>query len=497
LFGGAYSVLCIFGVLTADNKILSLIWPANPFMLGMLVRFPLLAQPLGWIACLAGFAIAIPIMGCGLVTGAGLAAYNFGVVVIGYVLLSRVDRADQRLQRLTSVFYLLFAVGAASTFAGLGGAILIGPLFHDPTSISPVRFWFSVELINQLAFLPVILSYPEGRKWRRRQLPPPTFYDQAPTIVLVLSAVTGTFFGGMGALAFPIPALFWCAISYRVFLTALLTFVFCIWVIMATTLGFINVSHVDQSLVLSIGMGAALISLGPLMISTTTPTRNEVLDQLRNLAAEREIVANELDHRIKNLFALVNGLISLSVRGQPEMQPLADTLRNRLVALNRAHGLIRTGNALSAPGGFASLKELIGVLLRPYEGAEDKHMVVGGDEVLVDRGTLTPLALVFHELATNSAKYGALNDPDGTLSVHVSRSTDDLRVKWTETAPMNAGYCDIADGGFGSKLLDITINEHLQGSYTRTYTEDGTEIEIILPGKLISDIPSNPSILSS
>src|SRR6476619_8475612 len=141
------------------------------------------------------------------------------------------------------------------------------------------------------------------------------------------------------------------------------------------------------------------ISLAPLIISTTTATRNEILDQLKRLAAEREIVANELDHRIKNLFALVNGLISLSVRGQPEMQPLADTLKNRLVALNRAHVLIRTGNALSAPGGFTSLKELIGVLLRPYEGAEDKRLVVGGDEVLVDRGTLTALAIVFHELA--------------------------------------------------------------------------------------------------
>jgi len=495
LFGGAYSVLCIFGVLTADNKILSLIWPADPFMLGMLVRFPLLAQPLGWIACLAGFAIAIPIMGCGLVTGAGLAAYNFGVVVIGYVLLSRVDRADQRLQRLTSVFYLLFAVGAASTFAGRGGAILIGPLFHDPTSISPVRFWVSVELINQLAFLPVILSYPEGRKWRRRQLPPPTFYDQAPTIVLVLSAVTGTFFGGMGALAFPIPALFWCAISYRVFLTALLTFVFCIWVIMATTLGFINVSHVDQSLVLSIGMGAALISLGPLMISTTTPTRNEVLDQLRNLAAEREIVANELDHRIKNLFALVNGLISLSVRGQPEMQPFADTLTKRLMALNRAHGLVRSENTLSAPGGFTSLKELISVLLRPYGGAENN--AIDGDEVFIDRGILTPIALVFHELATNSMKYGALNDPDGFIGVRISRDTDDVRVEWTESVPARTGYCVIGDGGFGSKLLDLIINEQLQGSYTRTYTEDGMDIEIILPGKLFSDAPSYHSILPS
>jgi two-component sensor histidine kinase len=344
----------------------------------------------------------------------------------------------------------------------------------------------------------MILSYPEGRKWGRRQLPQPTFHDQAPIIVLVLSAITGIFFGGMGALAFPVPALLWCAISYRVFLTALLTFVFCTWVIMATTLGYIDVSHVDQSLVLSISMGAALISLGPLIISTTTATRNEILDQLRQLAAEREIVANELDHRIKNLFALVNGLISLSVRGKPEMKPLADTLRNRLVALNHAHGLIRTRNASSgAPGGFISLKKLIDTLLRPYEGAEDKHFVVDGDEVFIDGGIVTPLALVFHELATNSTKHGALSDLDGALGVHISRGIDDLRIKWTERAPVKTGYSDAADGGFGSKLLDLTINEQLQGSYARTCTQGGMDIEIILPGKLFNDIPSNPSILSS
>jgi two-component sensor histidine kinase len=497
LFGGAYSALCIFGIRTANDDVLSLIWPANPFMLGMLVRFRFLALPWGWVACLAGFAIAVPIMDCGLVTSAGLAAYNFGVVVIGYVLLSRIDRLDQQLKRLTSVFHLLFAVGAASIFAGIVGSFLIGPIFHDPAAASSFGYWFSVELLNQLAFLPMILSYPEGRRWWWRQLPQPTIHDQAPIIVLVFSAVMGMFFGGMGALTFPVPALLWCAISYRVFLTALLTFIFCIWVILTTTLSYIDASPADQSLVLSISMGAAFISLAPLIISTTTATRNEILDQLKRLAAEREIVANELDHRIKNLFALVNGLISLSVRGQPEMQPLADTLKNRLVALNRAHGLIRTGNALSAPGGFTSLKELIGVLLRPYECAENKRLVVDGDEAFVDRGTLTPLALVFHELATNSTKYGALNDPDGALGIHVSRGTDDLRIKWSEFAPMKTGYCDIADGGFGSKLLDLTINEQLQGRYARTYTEGGIDIEIILPDKLFSDIPSNPSILSS
>lgn len=491
MLGGTYSVLCIFGARTANDNVLSLIWPANAFMLGALVRFPLLALPLGWVACLAGFVIAVPVMGHGLTTSAGLAAYNFGVVIIGYVLLSKIDRADQRIKRLTSVFYLLFAVVAASIFAGIVGSILVGPLFYDPAAVSSFRYWFSVELLNQLAFLPMILSYPEGRKWGRQQLPQPTFHDQAPIIVFILSAVTGIFFGGVGALVFPVPALLWCAISYRVFLTALLTFVFCIWVIMATTLGYIDVSQVDQSLVLSISMGAALISLGPLIISTTTATRNEILDQLRRLAAEREIVAHELDHRIKNLFALVNGLINLSARGKPEMKPLADTLTSRLGALHRAHGLIRTEAASTGAGeALTSLKALIGVLLRPYEEAEDKHFVVDGDEVFINGGIITPLALVFHELATNSTKYGALSHPDGALEVRIIRGIDDLRIKWTERTPVKTGYADAADGGFGSKLLDLIINEQLQGSYARTRIDGGMDIEVVLPDKLFGDISS-------
>jgi integral membrane sensor domain MASE1 len=89
IFAAAYSVLCIFGFRTANDNVLSLIWPANAFMLGMLVRFPLLAHPLGWVACLVGFVVAVPVIDYGPITSAGLAAYNFGVVAVGHVVLSR------------------------------------------------------------------------------------------------------------------------------------------------------------------------------------------------------------------------------------------------------------------------------------------------------------------------------------------------------------------------------------------------------------------------
>ncbi|PSJ63562.1 sensor histidine kinase [Pseudaminobacter soli (ex Li et al. 2025)] len=489
LFGAAYSALFALGVYTDYNSVLALAWPANAFMLGMLVRFPMLARPLGWIACLAGLVIALPIIGFGIVEGARLAAYNFGVVAVGYSLLSSFSRVDQRLERPISVFYMLSAVVPASLYAGIVGSILSGRVFSTPETVNAFQYWFSVELLNQLAFLPMILTLPQQGHWTRQL--PLTLHDLAPIIVLIVSAAAGTLFGGLAALAFPVPALLLCAISYRVFLTAVLTFAYCAWTVTATTLAYVDLSNINHSLVLSIAIGRALVTLGPLIISTTTATRNEVLEQLRYLAAEREIVSNELEHRIKNLFALVNGLIGLSIRDNPDLRPLADTLKNRLVALQHAHGLIRTMNTSpNAAGELTSLKELIGVLLRPYEGGSEKQLVIDGDDVFIDSGTVTLLALVFHELATNSAKYGALSDPNGTLEVHIKRHVDALHMKWIERVSRASNQPAAGDSGFGSRLLDLTIKSQLQGSYTRNRTMGGVSVEIILPSKLFHRIGS-------
>lgn len=97
-------------------------------------------------------------------------------------------------------------------------------------------------------------------------------------------------------------------------------------------------------------------------------------------------------------------------------------------------------------------------------------------------------------LLRNSTKYG---DPEGVLEVHISRGSEELRIKWTERAAGAAGYSDAVDSGFGSKFLDLTINEQLQRNYARTWTEDGVDIEITLSGKLFSEIRSYPSILST
>jgi two-component sensor histidine kinase/integral membrane sensor domain MASE1 len=486
LFGGAFSAICILGASTRGHEQLALIWPANAFMLGMLVRFPALARPLGWFACFVGLAVAVAIIGRAFATGVALIAYNLGVVATGYLLLSRYDRADQLLSRQISVLYLLFAAVAASTFAGIVGLTLIGPVFGEPITFSAFPYWFSVELLNQLAFLPMVLSFPQSiqGKW---QWPHFTFHDQARLALLIVSAAVGISFGGVAALAFPVPALLWCAISYRVFPTALLTCAFCIWAILATKWGYAGASEYDRSLVVSICMGAALVSLAPLIVSTTTTIRNQALDQMKHLATEREVVSHELEHRIENLFTLVNGLISLSARDNPEMLPLADPLRNRLLALHRAHGLIRSGN--TPPGslhGLTSMQDLIGILLKPYE--TDRLFVVTGDDALMDRGLVTSIALVIHELATNSTKYGALSVPDGALQIHIRCTADEVYLDWAEKG-LKPGVKPFADSGFGSKLLDLTIKSQLRGSYSRNLTSLGLRIELVLPRHLFNSGP--------
>ncbi|MEI9850307.1 MAG: PAS domain-containing protein [Sphingomonas sp.] len=101
------------------------------------------------------------------------------------------------------------------------------------------------------------------------------------------------------------------------------------------------------------------------------------IEDAKLLEAERELVANELDHRLKNLFALVNGLVVLSVRDEPGMAPLAKVLQERLAALHTAHSFIRSREA--DPRGTAhSLQALVRTLLKPYDDGRARILLAGG-----------------------------------------------------------------------------------------------------------------------
>lgn len=208
------------------------------------------------------------------------------------------------------------------------------------------------------------------------------------------------------------------------------------------------------------------------------------IDDAKHLELERELVAHELDHRIKNLFTLVNGLVSLSVREQPALRDLAEPLSARLNALHQAHGLIR-GETGSRNG---TLQALLGQLLKPYEAPG--NISITGVDVSIDAGVFKAMALVLHELITNSAKYGALSQKEGRLHVNLHADEDRLTITWEERFSGDeqiSGKSIVEEAsGFGSKLIKTIIEMQLRGSLTQNLRKDGLTVIIDLPRSVVA-----------
>lgn len=196
-------------------------------------------------------------------------------------------------------------------------------------------------------------------------------------------------------------------------------------------------------------------------------------------AEEREIVAQELSHRIKNIFSVLNGLIALSSRTQPEIRPLAEELRARIAALGTAHDFVRPHSRASRPETVdTTVQGLLATLLKPYDDGQGRIAVSGDDPVIDDRSA-TPIALLFHELATNSAKYGALAAPDGRLAVGFAIDDDDFRIDWKESG-LN-GVSAPQREGFGSRLVTLSVEGQLSGKVSRAWEADGLRMSVTIP----------------
>lgn len=198
------------------------------------------------------------------------------------------------------------------------------------------------------------------------------------------------------------------------------------------------------------------------------------LDVTKRKRAEEshELLAGEMSHRVKNLIQIATSLTHLTSSAVCSKEEMAQELTSRLTALGRAHDVVRNGAAYAA----ARLPDLIAVLLSPYdEKGATVRLRVAVPNVNIGADASTALALVIHELATNSAKYGALSTPRGTLDLSGEASDDGVAITWVErggprVAPPASGL------GYGSKLLHRNIEFQLGGSVTYTWSEEGVVV---------------------
>jgi PAS domain S-box-containing protein len=198
------------------------------------------------------------------------------------------------------------------------------------------------------------------------------------------------------------------------------------------------------------------------------------IDSVHRMSESRDLLARELSHRIKNIFAVVSGLVSLQARKRPEHKAFAEELIGTIRALGRAHDYVRPAGADHRN----SLLGLLGDLFSPYANGGAARVRVVGDDTPIAARAATPLALVFHELATNSAKYGALSEEDGIVSLTIEDRGDTLLLHWSEQGgPPPAG--ELSDG-FGSRLVEMSVTGQLGGSWERRFEPSGMVCELVV-----------------
>jgi PAS domain S-box-containing protein len=196
---------------------------------------------------------------------------------------------------------------------------------------------------------------------------------------------------------------------------------------------------------------------------------------------EREVIAQELSHRIKNIFSVLTGIIGLSARSSPQMKPFADQLRARIAAMGKAHDFVRPHSQSSKPSESQhSLKALVSQLVGAFQSDDNERVRFEGDDATVDEAAATPIALLIHELATNAAKYGALSRPAGTVVLEGRREGDVYRLVWRERGADLGAEVPGADG-FGSRLISLSVEGQLGGKMSRTWSAEGLTVDVEVP----------------
>lgn len=207
----------------------------------------------------------------------------------------------------------------------------------------------------------------------------------------------------------------------------------------------------------------------------------EAREENQRMADEREVMARELDHRLKNIFAAMNAVINLSVRHASSPEDLAKGLRERLSAMGRSNLLLR-GLGTDEQ---ATLEAVVVQALEPFGIVGTSRLTLGGAKTAVSGQAVIMLSLILHELGTNAAKYGALSVPDGTVAVrwtltHEENDEPAIQITWTERGGPPPAVPQSMNKGFGSTLLTRLLAT-AQGRAVSEFLPEGAEITLHVP----------------
>ncbi|WP_316178177.1 HWE histidine kinase domain-containing protein [Bradyrhizobium sp. SZCCHNRI1009] len=212
---------------------------------------------------------------------------------------------------------------------------------------------------------------------------------------------------------------------------------------------------------------------------------SELAERERRGAQERqELMIAELNHRVRNILSLVRGLVAHSKETSSSVEEFASVLGGRIQSLARAHDQITNLNW--AP---VALRALLESEAGAYLGSRAGRVLMEGPDVALDPKAFATLALVVHEMMTNSAKYGALADSTG--QVQVSWRLDpgsSLVIDWKESGgpPVQPP----SRRGFGTTIIERSVPFDLKGDAEIRFDLLGVQARFVIPANFVQMVPA-------
>jgi two-component sensor histidine kinase/PAS domain-containing protein len=224
-----------------------------------------------------------------------------------------------------------------------------------------------------------------------------------------------------------------------------------------------------------------LLSAGPLLDDAKSPvgsivTLTDMTDRKRAEEQQTMMVA-ELNHRVKNILAIVQSIAAQTLRSSGSLANFADAFAGRLKALAIAHDILTQTRWIGI-----GLNELLATVLAPYRSADEERVKIEGPAILLPAGAVVPLSMALHELTTNAVKYGALSVPGGRIDITWRLTGADGRsveLIWRERdgPKVERGTA----GGFGTALIDRVITYDLDGKTEIDFDPAGIRCTIKFP----------------
>ncbi len=191
------------------------------------------------------------------------------------------------------------------------------------------------------------------------------------------------------------------------------------------------------------------------------------------------LLAGELNHRIKNLLAMVSGIVNQSLRGSDEpLDQVKRRLSDRLQALAAAQDVL-----MMASRHGADLRQLVEVVLSPHRSVE--RLAVEGPSVTLSSKCALAMALALHELGTNAVKYGALSQEGGHVDVSWRNQGGEFHFRWQESG--GPPVTPPQRRGFGSQMIEKVLGSYLGGTAKLDFPPDGIVLSLDAPTAALAE----------